>query len=123
MPLLAPSPQGARDGLKPRDRDDEVLPSLLLVAEQNPELDPHTSCTAQITKVGARAWKPDVLLAPGRADAGMQPPGVAHPDVSLDWEGASDPMSAPPKVFPQPLTSLSLCPLPRAADVPLVSQF
>lgn len=59
----------------------------------------------------------------GRFDTGMQPLRAAHPDVSLDWEGAFDPMLSPPKVFSQTLTSLSPRPLPRAADVPLVSQF
>lgn len=83
------------------------------MAEQNPELDPHTSCMAQITKVGARAWKPDVLLAPGRADTGMQPPGAAHPDVSLDWKGLLSPCQLPPKSSPSPSPPLAFVPCPE----------
>lgn len=40
----------------------------------------------------------------------MQLPGPAHPDASLDWEGAFDPMPSPPKVSPQ---TLPLVPCPE----------
>lgn len=49
-------------------------------------------------------------LAQGRADTGMQVPGAAHSDMSLDWEGAFDPVSASLKLSTSLSLSLDLVP-------------